>query len=112
MVDTEQITFLLFWLNFLQHVTNLLKMHDRCAIVVPDNGLFEGGASETVRRKLLAQRDVHTLPRSARSRYPGARDRRRSADSLGSVFGDSGRPPGVGHPAGRRGRAVYSHSGG
>jgi type I restriction enzyme M protein len=28
-------------------------MNGRCAIVVPDNVLFEGGAGETVRRKLL-----------------------------------------------------------
>jgi type I restriction enzyme M protein len=30
---------------------------------VPDNVLFEGGAGETVRRKLLAECDVHTLLR-------------------------------------------------
>src|SRR5262249_36187003 len=39
------------------------KVHGRCAIVVPDNVLFEGGAGETVRRKLLEQCDVHTLLR-------------------------------------------------
>jgi hypothetical protein len=50
-------------LNFLQHVKNLLKVNGRCAIVVPDNVLFEGGAGETVRRKLLEQCDVHTLLR-------------------------------------------------
>jgi type I restriction enzyme M protein len=50
-------------LNFLQHAKNLLKPHGRCAIVVPDNVLFEGGAGETVRRKLLEQCDVHTLLR-------------------------------------------------
>jgi len=33
------------------------------AIVVPDNVLFEGGAGETVRRKLLHECDVHTLLR-------------------------------------------------
>lgn len=32
----------------------LLLAH-RCAIVVPDNVLFQGGACETVRRKLLEQ---------------------------------------------------------
>lgn len=31
--------------------------------MVPDNVLFEGGAGETVRRKLLHQGDVHTLLR-------------------------------------------------
>ena len=50
-------------LNFLQHVKNLLKVSGRCAIVVPDNVLFEGGAGETVRRKLMEQCDVHTLLR-------------------------------------------------
>ena len=40
-------------LNFLQHVKTLLKVNGRCAIVVPDNVLFEGGAGETVRRNLL-----------------------------------------------------------
>jgi len=50
-------------LNFLQHVKTLLKIHGRCAIVVPDNVLFEGGAGETVRKRLLEQFDVHTLLR-------------------------------------------------
>ncbi len=50
-------------LNFLQHIKTLLKIHGRCAVVVPDNVLFEGGAGETVRRNLLKQFDVHTLLR-------------------------------------------------
>ncbi|NLF09402.1 MAG: SAM-dependent DNA methyltransferase [Pirellulaceae bacterium] len=50
-------------LNFLQHVKTLLAINGRCAIVVPDNVLFEGGAGETVRRNLLQQFDVHTLLR-------------------------------------------------
>ena len=50
-------------LNFLQHVKTLLGMHGTCAIVVPDNVLFEGGAGETVRRNLLREFDVHTLLR-------------------------------------------------
>jgi type I restriction enzyme M protein len=50
-------------LNFLQHVKTLLAMNGKAAIVVPDNVLFEGGAGETVRRKLLAECDVHTLLR-------------------------------------------------
>ncbi len=50
-------------LNFLQHVRTLLKPDGRCAVVVPDNVLFEGGAGETVRRKLLETCDVHTLLR-------------------------------------------------
>jgi type I restriction enzyme M protein len=50
-------------LNFVQHVKSLLKIHWRAAVVVPDNVLFEGGAGETVRRKLLHECDVHTLLR-------------------------------------------------
>ena len=50
-------------LNFLQHVKTLLKVNGCCAIVVPDNVLFEGGAGETVRTNLLKQCDVHTLLR-------------------------------------------------
>src|SRR3989441_3393263 len=50
-------------LNFLQHVKSLLRMHGRAAVVVPDNVLFEGGAGETIRRKLLNECDVHTLLR-------------------------------------------------
>ena len=50
-------------LSFVQHVKSLLKMHGRAAVVVPDNVLFEGGAGETVRRKLLHDCDVHTLLR-------------------------------------------------
>src|SRR3990170_2523990 len=50
-------------LNFLQHVKTLLSVNGRAAIVVPDNVLFEGGAGETVRRKLLHECDVHTLLR-------------------------------------------------
>ena len=51
-------------LNFLQHVRTLLtnQRHGRQS-VVPDNVLFEGGAGETVRRRLLMECDVHTLLR-------------------------------------------------
>ncbi len=48
-------------LNFLQHVFTILKQHGRAAVVVPDNVLFEGGAGETIRRRLLAQADAHPL---------------------------------------------------
>jgi type I restriction enzyme M protein len=50
-------------LNFIQHVKTLLKQNGRAAVVVPDNVLFEGGAGETIRRKLLHECDVHTLLR-------------------------------------------------
>jgi type I restriction enzyme M protein len=70
--EREDLTYLRddFWvstsnkqLNFLQHVHTLLTINGRAAIVVPDNVLFEGGAGEVVRRKLLEQCDVHTLLR-------------------------------------------------
>ena len=50
-------------LNFLQHVRSILRIDGRAAIVVPDNVLFEGGAGETIRRRLLHDCDVHTLLR-------------------------------------------------
>lgn len=50
-------------LNFLQHIATILKMSGRAAVVLPDNVLFEGGAGETVRKKLLRDYDVHTLLR-------------------------------------------------
>ena len=39
-------------LNFLQHINTLLKATGKAAVVVPDNVLFEGGAGETIRKKL------------------------------------------------------------
>ncbi|OIQ38102.1 MAG: DNA methyltransferase [Roseobacter sp. MedPE-SWde] len=50
-------------LNFVQHIRTMLKTTGRTAIVVPDNVLFEGGAGETVRRKLLQNTDLHTILR-------------------------------------------------
>jgi type I restriction enzyme M protein len=50
-------------LNFVQHVRTLLDIGGQAAVVVPDNVLFEGGAGETVRRKLLHECEVHTLLR-------------------------------------------------
>jgi len=50
-------------LNFVQHIKTLLKPHGRAAVVVPDNVLFEGGAGEMIRRKLLHEGEVHTLLR-------------------------------------------------
>ena len=50
-------------LNFLQHVKTILKINGKAAIVVPDNVLFEGGAGETVRKKLMHECDLHTLLR-------------------------------------------------
>ena len=50
-------------LNFVQHIKTLLKVNGRCAVVVPDNVLFEGGAVESVLRNMLNQCDLHTLLR-------------------------------------------------
>ncbi|MFX0581340.1 N-6 DNA methylase [Nocardia nepalensis] len=50
-------------LNFVQHVMSLLSINGRAAVVVPDNVLFEGGAGERIRRRLLRSFDVHTLLR-------------------------------------------------
>jgi len=50
-------------LNFIQHIRTILKVDGKAAVVVPDNVLFEGGAGETVRKKLLETTDVHTILR-------------------------------------------------
>jgi type I restriction enzyme M protein len=50
-------------LNFVQHIRSMLKSSGMAAVVVPDNVLFEGGAGETVRKKLLETTDVHTILR-------------------------------------------------
>jgi type I restriction enzyme M protein len=42
---------------------SMLKVSGRAAVVVPDNVLFEGGAGETIRRRLLHDCNVHTLLR-------------------------------------------------
>jgi type I restriction enzyme M protein len=50
-------------LNFVQHIMTILDINGRAAVVLPDNVLFEGGAGETLRRKLLADYDLHTMLR-------------------------------------------------
>lgn len=50
-------------LNFLQHIVSMLKTDGKAAVVLPDNVLFEGGAGEKIRRKLLETCDVHTILR-------------------------------------------------
>jgi type I restriction enzyme M protein len=50
-------------LNFVQHIHTILKVDGKAAVVLPDNVLFEGGAGETVRRKLLETTDLHTILR-------------------------------------------------
>lgn len=50
-------------LNFVQHIRSMLKISGRAAVVVPDNVLFEGGAGEKVRQKLMQNTDLHTILR-------------------------------------------------
>ena len=50
-------------LNFVQHIHTLLKSTGQAAVVLPDNVLFEGGAGETVRKKLMETTDLHTILR-------------------------------------------------
>ncbi|GAB4044123.1 class I SAM-dependent DNA methyltransferase [Spirosoma litoris] len=50
-------------LNFLQHIRSLLKIDGQAAVVLPDNVLFEGGAGEIVRKRLLQSTDLHTILR-------------------------------------------------
>jgi len=70
--EREQLTIVRddFWattsnkqLNFVQHIHTILDTHGRAAVVLPDNVLFEGGAGETIRRKLLQTCDLHTMLR-------------------------------------------------
>jgi len=50
-------------LNFLQHVRSILKITGKASIVLPDNVLFEGGAGEIIRKKLMETCDLHTILR-------------------------------------------------
>lgn len=50
-------------LNFVQHIRTMLKTTGKAAVVVPDNVLFEGGAGETIRKKLLENTTLHTILR-------------------------------------------------
>ena len=50
-------------LNFLQHIMNILKNGGKAAVVLPDNVLFEAGAGEKVRKRLLEDFNLHTILR-------------------------------------------------
>ena len=50
-------------LNFLQHMMLMLKDGGRVAVVLPDNVLFESGAGEVIRKKLLTDFNLHTILR-------------------------------------------------
>lgn len=70
--DTEDLTYNRqdFWvttsnkqLNFVQHIRTMLKSDGKAAVVLPDNVLFEGGAGETIRKKILETTNLHTILR-------------------------------------------------
>lgn len=70
--DTDDLTYNRqdFWettsnkqLNFVQHIHTLLNTTGKAAVVVPDNVLFEGGAGETIRKKLMETTELHTILR-------------------------------------------------
>lgn len=70
--ETEDLTYNRqdFWattsnkqLNFVQHIRSMLKTTGKAAVVVPDNVLFEGGAGEIIRKKLLENTNLHTILR-------------------------------------------------
>jgi len=48
-------------LAFLQHIMSMLKENGRAAVVLPDNVLFEAGAGEIIRKKLLKDFNLHTI---------------------------------------------------
>jgi type I restriction enzyme M protein len=50
-------------LNFVQHIKTILDINGRAAVVLPDNVLFEGGAGETVRKRLMETTELHTILR-------------------------------------------------
>ncbi|MGO1245242.1 MAG: HsdM family class I SAM-dependent methyltransferase [Sphingobacterium sp.] len=50
-------------LNFLQHIKTLLKINGEAAVVLPDNVLFEGGAGEETRKRLLETTELHAILR-------------------------------------------------
>jgi type I restriction enzyme M protein len=50
-------------LNFVQHLRSILKLDGKAAAVLPDNVFFEGGAGETIRKKLPETTDLHTILR-------------------------------------------------
>jgi type I restriction enzyme M protein len=50
-------------LNFIQHIRTMLKSDGQAAVVLPDNVLFEGGAGEIIRKKLLETTNLHTILR-------------------------------------------------
>lgn len=56
-------------LNFIQHINTILAATGKAAVVVPDNVLFEGGAGEIIRQKLLQTCDLHTILRCRQASF-------------------------------------------
>lgn len=50
-------------LAFLQHILSMLIKDGKAAVVLPDNVLFEGGAGEVIRNKILQNVNLHTILR-------------------------------------------------
>lgn len=50
-------------LNFLQHIMSILSLNGRAGVVLPDNVLFEEGAGEKIRKRLLKNFNLHTILR-------------------------------------------------
>lgn len=49
-------------LNFVQHIMTILKPGGQCAMIVPDNVLFDS-SGEGIRQNLIKQFDLHTILR-------------------------------------------------
>lgn len=47
----------------MQYIRTLLKENGEAAVVLPENVLFEGGASQTVRKQMLQSIELHTILR-------------------------------------------------
>ena len=71
----------------MQHIATIMKMSGRAAVVLPDSVLFEGGAGETIRKKLLRDYDVHTLLRLPTGIFYA------QGVKANVLFSTSGRPP-------------------
>lgn len=71
------------------------RVSGRAAMVVPDNVLFEGGAGETVRRRLLEQCEVHTLLAADRDLLRGRREGERAVLRPQAAVGEAVDPEAV-----------------
>jgi type I restriction enzyme M protein len=83
-------------LNFLQHIMTILDIDGRAAVVLPDNVLFEGGAGETLRRKLLADFDLHPAAAAHRDLLRPGREGERAVLRQAARLGAAVDPEAVG----------------